>query len=454
MQRALCEQRPFLGSTGRGRRAMNNSRTLGLVLIAPAVIMVVLFFLMPVLLTAAFSFTSMSTATGISGGAYLAGPNTVRQLSTTMPKIAEQLTESKYVVDKTSLASLAEAGVSEELITELRQSHLGDVFPSRRDAERMLKTLNARPSIREIKTISEQLNRSIINVRFDDKPALFAALDEMGLKLDASQKSAIAEASYTGWTWTTGNFQRMFSNPDTARILINTALYVGLTLVLFNTGYALVLAISTHYMPEMPASIFRSLWLLPRISPPVIYVLMWKWLTWDTGFLSLFFQQFGIPSHNYLLDSGANAWFFVVLINGFVGASMGMLVFSSALKAIPRSQFYASEVDGASRWQQIRHVVLPQMRWPILFVTCYQTLSLLTSFDLILLSTNGGPGGSTEVWALATYHTALNNYAGNLQYGLGTAMALILVIIGITLALIYLRVFNYSSLVSKPLIEQ
>ncbi|MGO8470128.1 hypothetical protein AB9F45_37735, partial [Rhizobium leguminosarum] len=36
-------------------------------------------------------------------------------------------------------------------------------------------------------------------------------------------------------------------------------------------------------------------------------------------------------------------------------------------------------VIGASRWQQIRYIILPQMRWPILFVTCYQTLSLLAS---------------------------------------------------------------------------
>jgi inositol-phosphate transport system permease protein len=132
---------------------------------------------------------------------------------------------------------------------------------------------------------------------------------------------------------------------------------------------------------------------------------------------------------------------------------MGMLVFSSALKAIPKSQFHASEVDGANRWQQIRHIIQPQMRWPILFVTCYQTLSLLASFDLILLATDGGPGGSTEVWSLAAYHTALNNYFGNLEYGYGSAMALILVVIGIVLALIYLRVFNYATLVSKPLIE-
>jgi inositol-phosphate transport system permease protein len=77
----------------------------------------------------------------------------------------------------------------------------------------------------------------------------------------------------------------------------------------------------------------------------------------------------------------------------------------------------------------------------------------LASFNEILLSTRGGPGKATEVWSLAAYHTALNNYAGNLEYGLGAAMALVLVVIGVVLSLAYLRVFNYATLVARPLIE-
>ena len=155
-----------------------------------------------------------------------------------------------------------------------------------------------------------------------------------------------------------------------------------------------------------------------------------------------------------MLDNPTNAWVFIVLINGFVGASMGMLIFSAAIRSIPVSLFYASEVDGAGRWQQVRYVILPQLRWPILFITCYQSLSLLTSFEYILLATEGGPGGATKVWALAAYLTALNNYAGNLEYGYGAALALVLVVVGVILSLAYLRLFDFKSLVAPPPIEQ
>ncbi|MDB5537483.1 MAG: transporter permease [Devosia sp.] len=434
---------------------MNSSRSLGLMLLTPAIVLVVLFFLVPVALTAVFSFTNMSTATGITGGAYQIGPSSLQRLGDKygFPELAERLSQPSYVIDERGLVALDAAGVDASTITEMR-THLGEVFPTRREAERMIKGLSARPSTREVKQISEQFNRSLLDTRYESEGDLLAGLDALGVEVTPAERDAVAASSYSGWTWTADNFRRMVSTPDTLRTLINTVFYVAIVLVLFNTGYAMFLAITTYYMPETTGGIFRSIWLLPRITPPVIYVLMWKWLAWDTGFISMFLGQFGVAPKNWMLDSSTNAWVFVILINGFVGASMGMLVFSSALRAIPKSQFYASEVDGASRWQQIRYIILPQMRWPILFVTCYQTLSLLASFDLILLSTEGGPGGATEVWSLMTYHTALSNYAGNLEYGYGTALSLVLVLIGVTLSLIYLRVFNYNALVAKPLIEQ
>ena len=432
---------------------MRTSRTLGLVMIAPAAIMILLFYLMPVILTGVFSMTNMSTATGISGGAWQVTQGAVNRLRGEMPEVAEAISEPRFVIDEAGIAAIEAAGLSPAIAAELRAEHLGEVHASRREAERMIKALKERPSTRETKQISDLFNRSVINTRFESREALMDGLEKLGVTLTPEQQETMAGATYTGWVWTTDNFRIIRNSPDMAQVFLNTAFYVAVTLLLFNVGYALFLAVTTHYMPATTASVFRAIWLLPRITPVVIYVLMWKWLTWDSGFISMFMGQFGHPPKNYLLDSAYNAWFFVILINGFIGASMGMLVFSSAIKAIPEAQFHASEVDGASRWQQIRYIILPQLRWPILFVTCYQTLSLLASFNEILLSTRGGPGRATEVWSLAAYHTALQNYTGNLEYGLGAAMALVLVVIGVILSLIYLRVFRYDTLISRPLIE-
>ncbi len=425
-------------------------------MLAPALILVLLFFLLPVVMTAVFSMTDMSTATGIGRGTYQISPAALSRLSDAfeLPGLAEKLGETHYTVDRRGLDALRADGADPDFVEEVGAKLSGRSYEQRRDLEAALRDLRNSPTrALELKKVAEVFLRSAGATKYDSAESLLKAISSAGLSLSPAEQQAVAAASYTGWTWTTGNYRQMASSPDTRKILANTLLYVFGTLSLFNIGFALVLAISTHYLPARPAGWVRAIWLLPRITPSVLYILLWKWLAWDTGFLSMLMSAFGMPARNWMLDSTANAWTFVILINGLVGASMGMLVFSSAIAAIPKSHFWASEIDGANRWQQVRHIILPQLRWPILFVMCYQTLSLLTSFEYILLATDGGPGGSTEVWALHAFHAALRNYAGNLQYGYGAALAMVLVGIGLTLSCLYLKLFRFKDLVARPRIE-
>jgi inositol-phosphate transport system permease protein len=425
-------------------------------LLAPAGIFVFLFFLAPVFLTGIFGFTNMSTATGIKGGAYVITESSMLSMTGRYGEddLADQLLQKVYTINEAGLAAALEAGGDAAAIKEFEAKFLGETFDSRRDVERAIKSLNARPSsTRAIKVISAHFERSVVNIRYETEEELLAAIVGFGISLTDAQIEAVQDVAYTGWHFTTQNFKTMISLPDTKKTMINTLFYVFTTLTLFNVGFALVLSISTHYMTSGTAGFFRSVWLLPRITPPVLYVLMWKWLAWDSGFLSVILEPLGFAPRNWLLDTPANAWTFIILINGIVGASMGMLIFSSAIKAIPSALFHASEVDGATRMQQIWHIILPQLRWPVLFITSYQTLSLLTSFEYILLATDGGPGGATEGWALTTYMKALSNYGGALQYGYGAALSLVLVVIGVTLSLIYLKLFNFNDLTAKPKIE-
>ncbi len=125
------------------------------------------------------------------------------------------------------------------------------------------------------------------------------------------------------------------------------------------------------------------------------------------------------------------------------------------MQAISKNILWSSALDGAYMWQQVTRIILPQLKWPILFITSYQTLSLLTSFEYIQLLTDGGPGFyTTEVWSLYAFHSALFNYFGNLRYGFGAALAVILVVVGMTASLLYLRFFKFGELVREPLIEQ
>jgi len=245
-----------------------------------------------------------------------------------------------------------------------------------------------------------------------------------------------------------GNYASLLRDPFIGKILFNTAHYLGFTL-LFNIGMGLLLALLSSSVRERYGAQIRAVWLLPRILPPVVYVVIWQGLSREAPY-GLISDLLG-KSRNWIT---AQPWNVIILANGLVGASFGMLLFTSAIRAIPPDLFYASAVDGATTGQTVRRVVLPLLRWPILFVTAYQTLSLLTSFEYILLLTNGGPGFyTTTVWSLHAYQLALSNYFGNVQFGLGAAMAAVLVVIGIVVTLLYLRIFNFRALVGEPKVE-
>ena len=170
------------------------------------------------------------------------------------------------------------------------------------------------------------------------------------------------------------------------------------------------------------------------------------------GIINQFLGWMGIQHQPYWLTEAP--WLFVVMVNGFVGASFGMIIFTSAIESISKDITTAAKVDGASTLQIIRDITLPLLKWPLLFVTTYQTLSLLVSFEYILLLTGGGPGlYTTEVWSLTAYNRALATYFGSNQWGYGAAWMFVLVIIGATLATIYLRVFRFDDLVEEPKID-
>jgi inositol-phosphate transport system permease protein len=250
-------------------------------------------------------------------------------------------------------------------------------------------------------------------------------------------------------TFTTENVVRVLSGDRRLLGVIGTTfVYVVATLAIFNVGYGLLLALLTTALPERTGAFFRAVWLLPRMSPSVVYALLWTWVVapTDYGLINQILQALHLP----LSDMKSNApMLLIVLANGFVGASFGMIIFTSAIRAIPDHLFHAARVDGAGGLAIVRHVTLPAIRWQLSFVTLYQALSLLVSFEYIWLITNGGPFFDTTVFALYVYKRAFENG----QYAYGAALALGLVVVGLAVALGMWRFFDMKALLQKPRIE-
>jgi inositol-phosphate transport system permease protein len=251
--------------------------------------------------------------------------------------------------------------------------------------------------------------------------------------------------------FTTEQYEKVFHGDRRLPEVIGlTFIYVFGTLAIFNVTFGLVLALTTTALNKVSGGFFRGVWLLPRMSPSVLYILLWLWAISpsEVGLLNqILMQVFGVDKPLDLITEAPVA--LIIISNGFIGASMGMIIFTAAIRGIPEHLFYAAEVDGAGTMAKIRFITLPALRWPISFVTIYQTLSLLVSFEYILLLTKGGPFYDTTVYALYVYRRAFESG----QYAYGAALALFLIVIGVAVALLGWRFFDMKRLLQRPRIE-
>ncbi len=263
-------------------------------------------------------------------------------------------------------------------------------------------------------------------------------------------------------SFTTKQFQKLIKPSEEAllgfelrgsfyKALSLTAVFVFLTLAIFNLTFGLILALTTTALPDKLGAFFRAVWLLPRMSPSVVYALLWIWVIDPTerGLLNqILVNLLGMEPINMILNHPMTV---IVMANGFIGASIGMLILTSAIRSIPQHLFFAARADGAGPLAITRHIVLPALRWPLSYITVFQTLALLVSFEYIFLIM--GPARSTMTMAMLAYTKTLAPQIGSGQYAYGAAITLILIVIGVFAALILWRLTNMKALLAKPKIE-
>jgi raffinose/stachyose/melibiose transport system permease protein len=121
------------------------------------------------------------------------------------------------------------------------------------------------------------------------------------------------------------------------------------------------------------------------------------------------------------------------------------LIYQGAVRQIPRSMYEAAQLDGAGRVRTFFRITLPQLKYTIVTSSTLMVVGSLVFFDLIFVLTEGGPGDATRVLALDMYK---RGFQANLM-GPASAIAVILVVIGLALALLLRRIGGGGSSASQ-----
>jgi multiple sugar transport system permease protein len=132
------------------------------------------------------------------------------------------------------------------------------------------------------------------------------------------------------------------------------------------------------------------------------------------------------------------AWVPLIVSDVWKTTPFVALLLLAGLQNIDSALYEAARIDGASSWQQFRHVTLPLLKPALLVALVFRTLDSVRVFDLVYVLTGGGPGTSTEPIALFTFNSLLQN----LRFGYGSALSVITFAVSFALALGYLRLLG------------
>ncbi|MFF8866936.1 carbohydrate ABC transporter permease [Streptomyces sp. NPDC015139] len=245
------------------------------------------------------------------------------------------------------------------------------------------------------------------------------------------QLTGQAHSSFVGLA----NFRRAFRDDAFLNAVWLTLVFTVLSsLVGQNTlGLALAALMKRASKPvrTLTGGVVVTAWVLPEVVAGFLLYAFFR----REGTLNAILDQLHLPRQNWLFTLPVLA---VSFANVWRGTAFSMLVYSAALDGIPAEITEAAEVDGAGGWRRMWHVTLPMIRRSIGTNLMLNTLQTLSVFGLIWVMTRGGPGDRSQTLPLYMYEQAFQNS----MIGYGTAVALLLLLVGSLFSVVYLRLLR------------
>lgn len=247
--------------------------------------------------------------------------------------------------------------------------------------------------------------------------------------LDYSQD--IYQASFIGLK----NYIQILHNPIFYKVLWNTVLYLIVAVPILAI-VPLFLAILINQKIR-GITIYKILIYMPVIVSIVVAAIAFKWLYAQDGIMNYLMQTLHLPTIGWLTDPNY-AIYSVIILTVWKGIGYYMMIYLAALMSVPKELYEACDIDGAGFWRKHLTVTVPHIMPTIALVTTISSISAMKIFAEIYVMTKGGPLNSTKTIVYYIYEKAFEN----LDLGVASAMAVILLIIVMIFSLINILCFE------------
>ena len=249
--------------------------------------------------------------------------------------------------------------------------------------------------------------------------------------------------SFTEWSFLSGlkglkyvglaNFAALPGDQWFTQSLRNNLVYM--LIVPISMAIALLLALILN-RAAYGRPLLRTMIFMPYISSTVAVAVVWLVIFHPTyGPLNAFLMSLGIAEPPKWTASLTWALPAVMIVSVWAALGYDMVLYLAGLQAIPSELYEAAEIDGASRWQQFRHITLPLLSPTTFFLLVTGIISSFRAFALIQVMTQGGPGTATTLLAYYIYKLGFQFY----RMGYASAVAWVLLVIVFVFTLIQFR---------------
>jgi len=263
-------------------------------------------------------------------------------------------------------------------------------------------------------------------------PAAFWLIIFMGLPILDVARTSLYHTSYKGEHFVgLGNFLNLATDETFHLVLRNTAVWTFCGVVLnvcLGLGASLLLNKRTWINEVLKAGM-----VLAWSTPLVVAAIGWKWmLNGEYGHLnSLLLSLHFIDTPIHWLTGANTAFAGGLVARLWTALPFTTFAFLSALQTVPKSLYEASAIDGASAWQQFRHVTFPTIRPVSLAVLLISVIWSFNSFVFVYVITGGGPANQTQILVTEIFRRAF----GYFNFGEASALALFafLILLGASL---------------------
>lgn len=233
------------------------------------------------------------------------------------------------------------------------------------------------------------------------------------------------------------NFKNVFLDDRFLNSLKVTVKFTALEVPIQVFGAIVIAALITEN--NRHNKVFRAIYFLPVICSATAIGIMWRMILHSNiGFITATLQTMGLGKINFLNTPGLTI-FVISFISIWRSFGISAIIYVTAIQQVSVSLYEAAQMDGAGIIRQFFHITVPSIRPTFWYILMTRFAGALQIFDIIYITTNGGPNYTTESTVSYIYTKA---FSSNSSMGYASAMSVLLFIIIMTVTVMMYRKMN------------